>query len=107
MLDALPDSCIYLELDTWGKDYRRKIEVVHVCDGIRRVLPRLQHVRIRLGAMPKYVPQRSATVKFRFTVWRIRLTWTREDFHVSLPAETQVSCDKLWNVYRGSDAALP
>lgn len=51
MLDILLDSCTHLELDTYGKDYRRKNQKVHVCDAIRRVLPRLQHVRIRLGAM--------------------------------------------------------
>jgi hypothetical protein len=51
LLNALPASCINLELDTCGQDHRNEDEDTHVCDVMRGLLPRMQHVRIRTGAM--------------------------------------------------------
>lgn len=51
LLGALPESCTNLELDTFGQDHRKDNEQAHVCDAVRCVLPRMQNVRIRLGAM--------------------------------------------------------
>ncbi|KAH7356063.1 hypothetical protein BKA66DRAFT_474169 [Pyrenochaeta sp. MPI-SDFR-AT-0127] len=50
-LQALPNSCQHLELDTRGQDHRGEDEQVHICDNIRSILPRLQHARLRIGAM--------------------------------------------------------
>lgn len=50
LVNALPPSCINLELDTNGYDYMDG-ESVHVCENIRRILPRMRNVRLRLGAM--------------------------------------------------------
>ncbi|KAF2795234.1 hypothetical protein K505DRAFT_324201 [Melanomma pulvis-pyrius CBS 109.77] len=51
LIDALPESCICLEVDTGGNDSREMKEQAHVCDAIRGILPRMQHVRLRLSAM--------------------------------------------------------
>jgi len=51
LLNALPESCTNLELDTRGQDHREENEQVHLCDAIRNILPRMHNVRIRLGAM--------------------------------------------------------
>ena len=51
MLDALPKTCRNLELDTRGQDYATEDEQAHVCNALRRVLPRLRHARVRTGAM--------------------------------------------------------
>ncbi|KAF1996999.1 hypothetical protein P154DRAFT_300386 [Amniculicola lignicola CBS 123094] len=51
LLVALPESCTNLELDTHGQDHREENEQMHVCDAVRDLLPRMQNVRIRLGAM--------------------------------------------------------
>lgn len=37
-LGALPESCVALDLDTYGQDHRMKGEKVHLCDTIRRLL---------------------------------------------------------------------
>ncbi|OAL43204.1 hypothetical protein IQ07DRAFT_685784 [Pyrenochaeta sp. DS3sAY3a] len=50
LVNALPPSCINLELDTNGYDYMDD-ESIHVCETIRRILPRMRNVRLRLGAM--------------------------------------------------------
>lgn len=50
LLDALPDSCIGLELETAG-NREDGSKVGHVCDSLRRVLPQLAYVRIRTVAM--------------------------------------------------------
>ena len=51
LLDALPATCTNLELDTHAQDHREEDEKAHVCDAVRNLLPRMQHVRIRVGAM--------------------------------------------------------
>ncbi|KAF2747652.1 hypothetical protein M011DRAFT_50175 [Sporormia fimetaria CBS 119925] len=51
LLSNLPESCVHLELDTCGQDYREENENIHLCDIIRGLLPRMLNVRLRLGAM--------------------------------------------------------
>jgi hypothetical protein len=51
IIDALPKSCVNLELDTGGWDASPKEGDPHLCVSIRRVLPRMQHVRLRLRFM--------------------------------------------------------
>ncbi|KAF1842545.1 uncharacterized protein K460DRAFT_409948 [Cucurbitaria berberidis CBS 394.84] len=51
LIDALPTSCTNLELDTNGNDKHHDNDHTHICDSIRRILPRMQNVRVRLGAM--------------------------------------------------------
>lgn len=58
LLEALPKSCIDVELDTRGRDDDRVCyfnpdynDHVHLCPTIRNLLPRLQHVRLRLGSL--------------------------------------------------------
>jgi hypothetical protein len=48
LVDALPSSCTNLELDTFGFDARKEGEQVHLCDSLRKILPRMEHVRLRL-----------------------------------------------------------
>ncbi|KAJ4339859.1 hypothetical protein N0V95_007670, partial [Ascochyta clinopodiicola] len=49
LVDALPISCTNLELDTQGFDVREEErEETHLCASLRKVLPRMQHVRLRL-----------------------------------------------------------
>jgi hypothetical protein len=48
LVDALPISCTNLELDTFGYEAREAGEQTHLCDSLRKILPRLQHVRLRL-----------------------------------------------------------
>lgn len=48
LVDALPISCTNLELDALGFDTREEEEQAHLCDALRRILPRMQHVRLRL-----------------------------------------------------------
>jgi hypothetical protein len=48
LVDALPISCTSLELDTFGFDAREVEEQTHLCDSLRKILPRMQHVRLRL-----------------------------------------------------------
>lgn len=50
LLNALPVSCTNLEIDTHGCYLRAQGEQVHLCDVIRKVLPRMQHVRFRVRA---------------------------------------------------------
>lgn len=51
LLNSLPDTCRNLEFDTIGQDYADEMKYAHVCDAIRRLLPRLEHARIRLATM--------------------------------------------------------
>lgn len=61
VLEALPQSCVNLELDTGGKDEasfwlayhgRSRLEgVSHLCLDLRRMLPRMHNVRINLKSM--------------------------------------------------------
>ncbi|KAH7064043.1 hypothetical protein BKA63DRAFT_177750 [Paraphoma chrysanthemicola] len=47
LIEALPDSCTSLELDTLGEDFRGPGLKGHVCEALRKVLPRMRHVRVR------------------------------------------------------------
>ncbi|KAF4451938.1 F-box domain containing [Fusarium albosuccineum] len=51
LLDALPSSVIGLELDTRTHDARGEEETDHICDSLRRILPKMVYVRIRTAAM--------------------------------------------------------
>ena len=57
ILESLPQSCTALELDTRGRDddpvcgFFATGASVHICRLIRRVLPRLTHLRLRLGSI--------------------------------------------------------
>lgn len=55
ILDALPTTCVGLELETRGYDRRHQDdepqETTHICDSIRRLLPQMKYVRIRTAAM--------------------------------------------------------
>ena len=57
LLESLPTSCTALELDTRGRDdapvcgYRGELPSFHLCPVIRSLLPRLKHLRLRLGRL--------------------------------------------------------
>ena len=51
LVDALPASCVNLEIDTQGRDAMPVAGETHLCDRLRRVMPRMQHVRLRLRYM--------------------------------------------------------
>lgn len=53
LINALPVSCTCLEIDTQANDDRPMKEPAHACDAIRFILPRMQHVRLQLGAICK------------------------------------------------------
>ncbi len=48
LVEALPPSCANLELDTFGYDVRAEGDATHLCESIRRLLPRMEHVRLRV-----------------------------------------------------------
>lgn len=48
LVEALPPSCANLELDTFGYDARAEGDSTRLCNSLRRVLPRLQRVRLRV-----------------------------------------------------------
>lgn len=47
LLEALPISCTNLERDTFGFDVRER-GGAHLCDALRKIIPKMQHVRLRL-----------------------------------------------------------
>ncbi|KAI9786979.1 MAG: hypothetical protein M1835_002916 [Candelina submexicana] len=47
LIKVLPFTCTSLELDADGKDMH-KVNTIHICPIIRRLLPRLRHLRLRL-----------------------------------------------------------
>ena len=49
LVQALPESCVNLEIDTQGEDLSTRS--YHICDKLRNVLPRLRHFRLRLKNM--------------------------------------------------------
>lgn len=54
LVEDLPISCTSLELDTHANDDRNNDyhgTPSHVCTALRRIMPRIQHVRLRIGAM--------------------------------------------------------
>lgn len=48
MVEIVSKSCVSLEIDTKGNDFREPGSA-HLCDKIRDILPRLRHFRVRLG----------------------------------------------------------
>ena len=57
LLTALPSSCVDLELDTRGREDDRACDFypvygsTHLCPIVRGLLPRLRHLRLRLGTL--------------------------------------------------------
>jgi len=51
LIEALPETCTNLELDTAAQDYREEQENAHMCEAIRSLLPHMQNLRVRVGAM--------------------------------------------------------
>lgn len=55
LVNALPASCTNLELDARATDKRKNDdepqEKTHMCEAVRRVLPQMQHVRLRLNVL--------------------------------------------------------
>ncbi|KAK4164350.1 hypothetical protein QBC43DRAFT_334556 [Cladorrhinum sp. PSN259] len=52
LIDALPQSCMSLEIDTAGLDHATGFGIpVHLCETLRAVLPRLRHARLSLRTM--------------------------------------------------------
>ncbi|KAH8787851.1 hypothetical protein F5883DRAFT_634753 [Diaporthe sp. PMI_573] len=51
LVDALPAGCTSLELDTLGLDIQNGVDRPHLCDSLRRVMPRMHHVRIRVASV--------------------------------------------------------
>lgn len=50
IVNSLPQRCCNIEIDTQGQDHAQAGST-HLCENICRVIPRLQHLRIRLSAM--------------------------------------------------------
>lgn len=50
IVERLPRTCIALEVDTRSHD-RGEPGEAHVCDSLRQVIPRLQHLRLRLRSL--------------------------------------------------------
>lgn len=50
LLEALPESCKNLELDT-GEHFYLNSTNLHICEVLRGILPRMHNVRVRLGGM--------------------------------------------------------
>jgi hypothetical protein len=52
LVDALPESCDNLEIDTQGHaSVPVAADEPHLCERLRYVLPRLRHFRLRMGRM--------------------------------------------------------
>lgn len=51
IIDALPESCTNLELDTQGQDQQHGEGSAHLCKSLRRLMPRMHHVRIRVASV--------------------------------------------------------
>jgi hypothetical protein len=50
IVEALPEACVNLEIDSRGNDYF-KPGSGHICDTLRGMLPRLRHLRLRLSTL--------------------------------------------------------
>ncbi|ORY00900.1 hypothetical protein BCR34DRAFT_637760 [Clohesyomyces aquaticus] len=48
---GLPASCIDLEIDMYGYHLSKHRPQTHLCDAIRKILPRMRHLRLRLDRM--------------------------------------------------------
>jgi hypothetical protein len=51
LLQALPETCVSLEIDTQGEYHRNEDEEAHICPMIRAMLPRMHNLHIRVGVM--------------------------------------------------------
>lgn len=51
IIDALPAGCTNLELDTQGQDQQDGEGSAHLCESLRRLMPRMHHVRIRVASV--------------------------------------------------------
>ena len=51
VIDALPATCKYIELDTKGADSADSSGSSHICSALRRILPRLKGLRLRLRSL--------------------------------------------------------
>lgn len=54
LLESLPKSCVAIEVDTNGLDGWVK-PTHHICQTIRKILPRMKHVRLKLGSLCKCI----------------------------------------------------
>ncbi len=50
IVEALPEACVNLEIDSRGNDYFEPGSG-HICDTLRGMLPRLRHLRLRLSTL--------------------------------------------------------
>lgn len=50
-IEALPETCINLEIDTRGLDYFEPGSSAHPCDVVKRILPCLRNLRLCLGIL--------------------------------------------------------
>jgi hypothetical protein len=85
IIDALPESCVNLELDTGGWDDFPKQGDPHLCASIRRILPRMQHVRLRLRFVCSAIFGEGHLVPS--DQWRARSICSTEEYQptISLP----------------------
>lgn len=51
VIDYLPPSCVNLEIDTGFADENSEDTKPHICHSLRKILPRMCHVRVRIQAM--------------------------------------------------------
>ncbi|KAI8963244.1 hypothetical protein F5Y11DRAFT_164411 [Daldinia sp. FL1419] len=63
LIDALPQSCVNLEVDTiaYHRYYPRSRPLDHICDKLRCVLPRMRHVSLKLPVICPAVLSTSST----------------------------------------------
>ncbi|KAJ8070644.1 hypothetical protein OCU04_001015 [Sclerotinia nivalis] len=50
LIIALPQTCVAVQIDTQGQDLAEP-KSAHLCNAIRTILPRLQHLRLRLSTI--------------------------------------------------------
>ena len=50
LLDRLPKNCTGIEIDVARED-GRLLTVHHICESIRKILPRMKHIRLNMGTM--------------------------------------------------------
>lgn len=50
IVQILPITCVNLEIDSRGKDHLKPGDA-HLCDALRKILPRLRHLRLRLNTL--------------------------------------------------------
>ena len=94
LLDALPESCIDLELDTGGRDDDpfciggTPSEPAHLCDSIRALLPRTRHLRLRLRSFcPDFFSHETDGVRDFINAPRLESTFINLD---SYPSDLEI-----------------